>query len=69
MRIHVVGVDATKDVLSRLPQGESVFWCDELHIGKITETNIDLQLPPEQIVDTIKEHAERCGLDFAVTVP
>jgi hypothetical protein len=68
VKIHVVGVDDVKNVLSRLPQGESAFWCDELHIGEITETNIDLQLPPEQIVDAIREHAERCGLDFAVAV-
>ena len=66
VKIHVVGTDATKDVLSRLPQGESVFWCDELHIEQSAET--DLQLPPEQMVDAIEEHAEQCGLDFAVTV-
>jgi hypothetical protein len=68
VKIHVVGTDAIKNVLSRLPQGESVFWCDELHIGQASETNIDLQLPPEQITDAIKEHAERCGLDFVITV-
>jgi hypothetical protein len=66
VKIQVVGADAIKDVLSRLPEGESVFWCDELHIGQSTET--DLQLPPEQIVDAIEEYAEQCGLDFVVTV-
>ena len=65
VNVHVVGVDAIKEVLSRLPQNESVGWCDELHVGKATET--DLQLPLEQIVDTIKELAKRCGLDFVVT--
>jgi len=69
VKIHVVGIDAIEDVLTRLPQSESVFWCDELHIGQTTELNINIQLPPEQITDAIKEHAERCGLDFAVTVP
>ena len=64
--IHVVGIDTIKDVLSRLPEGESVFWCDELHIGQTTGT--DLQLPPEQIADAIKEYAKQCGLDFTVTV-
>jgi len=66
VKIHVVGADAIKDVLSRLPDGESVFWCDELHIGQSTET--DLQLPPEQIADAIEEYAKQCGLDFVVTV-
>ena len=66
VKIQVVGADAIKDVLSRLPEGQSVFWCDELHIGQSTET--DLQLPPEQIADAIEEYAEQCGLDFVVTV-
>jgi len=66
VKIHVVGSDAIKDILSRLPQNESVFWCDELHIGQMTETN--LQLPPEQITNVIKGYAEQCGLDFATTV-
>jgi len=66
VKIQAVGADAIKDVLSRLPEGESVFWCDELHIEQSTET--DLQLPPEQIADAIEEHANQCGLDFAVTV-
>ena len=66
VKIQVVGGDAIKDVLSRLPEGESVFWCDELHIGQSTE--IDLQLPAEQIVNAIEEYAKQCGLDFVVTV-
>jgi hypothetical protein len=68
VQIQVVGADAIKDVLSRLPQSESIFWCDELHIGQTTGTNINIQLPPEQITEVIKEHAERCGLKFAITV-
>jgi len=66
VKIQVVGADTIKYVLSRLLEGESVFWCDELHIGQSTET--DLQLPPEQIADTIEEFAKQCGLDFVVTV-
>jgi len=65
VKIQVVGADAIKDVLSRLPEGESVFWCDELHIGQSTE--MDLQLPPEQIADAIEEYAKQCGLDFVVS--
>jgi len=66
VKIQVVGADAIKDVLSRLPEGESVFWCDELHIGQSTET--DLQLPPGQIADAIEEYAKQCGLDLVVAV-
>jgi hypothetical protein len=66
VKIQVVGAYAIKDVLCHLPEGESVFWCDELHIGQSTET--DLQLPPEQIAHAIEEYVNQCGLDFAVTV-
>jgi hypothetical protein len=66
VKIQVIGADSIKDVLSQLPEGESVLWCDELHIGQSTET--DLQLPPEQIADAIDEYAKQCGLDFTVTV-
>jgi hypothetical protein len=66
VKIHVVGADAIKDVLSRLPEGESVFWCDELHIGQTTE--MDLQLPPEHVTYAIEEYAKQYGLDFTVTV-
>jgi len=65
--IHVVGADAIKDVLSRLPKGESVYWCGELHIGEITGP-ISLRLPPKQVLDAISEYAEQCGLDFVNTV-
>jgi hypothetical protein len=66
VKIRVAGTDAIKDVVSRLPEGESVFWCDELRIGQSTE--IDFQLPPEQITDAIEEYANQCGLYFVVTI-
>ncbi len=65
VKIQVVGADAIKDVLSRLLEGESVFWCDELHIGQSTDTY--LRLPPGQIADAIEGYAEQRGLDFVVT--
>ena len=63
----MVGVDAIKDVLGKLPKGESVLWCDELHVGETTGP-ISLQLPPKQIVDAISEYADQCGLGFVNTV-
>jgi len=68
IKIHVVGVDAIKYVLTKLPLSESVFWCDVLHVRQATE-QINLQLPPMLIVDVIREHADICGLDFVITVP
>ena len=70
VKAHVVGVDAIKDVLSRLSQNEHVSWRGGEFIilsEPAEQTNINLQLPPEQIVDTIRKHAEGCGLDFIIT--
>jgi hypothetical protein len=64
VNVHVTGIDAIKDVLSRLPQGESVFWSDELPTGQTAEP--ELGLPPEQITNAIKDYARQCGLDFKV---
>ena len=66
VKVHAAGADEIKDVLGRLPQGESIYWCDELHAGQTT--GIDLQLPAEQIVSSIKEFAEQRDLDLTVTV-
>jgi len=62
VKAHVVSVDAIKDVLSQLPQNEHVSWCEDEFIilpEPAEQTNINLQLPPKQIIDTIKEHADR----------
>jgi len=67
VNVHVVGVDAVKDVLSRLPRGESIFWCGELHLGD-TMGSIKLELPPKLVVDAISEYAKQCGLGFVNTV-
>ena len=64
---HVIGADALKDALGRLPRGESVFWCDGRRLTQTAETNTAIRLPPEHIIDAIKEHAGQCGLDFIIT--
>jgi len=66
VKIRVAGVVAIKDVLGWLPRNESVNWCDELHIGQITET--DFQLPSAQTTYSIEEYARQRGLDLAITV-
>ena len=70
--VHVTGVDAVKDVLSRLPQNEYVLWCGDRFIilPELSEqAKTNLQLPPQQIIDIIKEFALQSSLDFAVMAP
>ena len=56
-------MDAIKEALSKLPRGESVFRCDELHTGE-TAGSINFRLQPKQITDSISLYAKQCGLNF-----
>jgi hypothetical protein len=66
VQIHVAGADAIKDVLSKLHQGEDVFWFAEWRSEQTPPANTDFMLPPEPTIDSIKEHAGQCGLNLTV---
>lgn len=65
VRVHVLGVEAIKTILCKLPQDEFILWLDKT-LEQKGETDIRLQLPPDQTIDSIKEYARQCGLDFHV---
>jgi hypothetical protein len=64
IKIHVVGVEAIKEVLSKLPGNEFISWCDGLHLGQASDA--DLQFPPLQILNSINDFARQCGLNFVI---
>jgi len=64
VNIHVIGEDATKTVLSKLPQNEYVFWLAGIRSEQTSQDSVNITLPPGPIIDTIKEYAIGCGLDF-----
>jgi hypothetical protein len=66
VKIHVVGVEKVKAVLSRVPEGEFVSWNEGQFVLPTEQAVVKLILPPEDIVNEIKDHAEQCGLDFMV---
>jgi len=68
VQIQVVGVDAIETVLSKLPQNEEVFWLAGLR-EQTPQGGVNITLPTEPTIDTIKEYAGRCGLDFLVQTP
>jgi hypothetical protein len=69
VRMHVVGVDEIKTVLSRLPQNEYIFWLARLRSEQTPQDSVNITLPAAPTIDTIKEHAGRCGLDLLVQTP
>jgi hypothetical protein len=67
VNLHVTGVDAIKAALSRIPSGEFVSWLGGQGITALAQpADIKLVLPPVGIINEIKEHAEKCGLEFQI---
>ena len=66
VNIHVTGVDEIKAVLSRVPAEEFVSWSASGTVTQEEGAAIKLVLPPEDIIEEIKEHAAKCGIDFTV---
>jgi hypothetical protein len=66
VHIHVVGIDAIKAVLGKLPQDESIFWLAGMRSEQTPQAGVKIILPAEAVINTIKEHAMSCGLDLMV---
>ena len=65
VKASIVGADALKIALSKLPPDESVFWMDTLRDPSAL-TEVKIQLPPDQISDEIRESALKNNLDFQI---
>ncbi len=66
VNIHVTGVEEVKYNLSRVPAGEWVTWGDGGMLTDAEQAITVLSIPPQDIIDEIKDHAEKCGLEFHV---
>jgi len=64
VKIHVIGVEGIKAVLSRVPANEFVSWNGGQFVLPTEEAVAKLILPPAEITQEVKEQAEQCGLDF-----
>jgi hypothetical protein len=63
VRVHVVGVDAIKAVLDKIPEGEQILWLAGLR-GQTSEGSVDIGLPEEPVVVAVSEYAIDRGLEF-----
>jgi hypothetical protein len=61
VRISVVGMDALKGALGRLPAGEPVFW-----VGGWYLFFDRLSLPPQAIIDEVQVFCQDLGLELSV---
>jgi hypothetical protein len=69
VQIHVTGVAAIKTVLGELPKNEWVSWLGSLHQAQPSQSSVNLALPDSTTINTLKQYAEQCGLDFSVAAP
>lgn len=66
VKIHVVGVDEIKSVLSRLPQSEYILWLSKPRIEQSKLKEIVITLPKETTINTIKERTDQRGLNLVI---
>jgi hypothetical protein len=66
VRVHVMGVNAIRAVLSKLHQDEEIVWLARPRSEQTPPGDIDFMFPPEQIINSVKEQAEQCGVDLVV---
>jgi hypothetical protein len=68
VNVHLLGVDAAKSVLSKLPHDAFVKWLAGMR-EQTSQPAISILLPPGPIIQDIKEYALGLGLDFMVQTP
>lgn len=65
---RVTGIQLLKEMLTKLPGGESVFWIDEGWLESIwIDSYYDLQLPDKAIIEEVKQFCENAGIDLNIT--
>ena len=64
--VHIIGNEALKSVLNKLPEGEFVFWSSGMGVTNTYQSQINLALPDELIIDDIRDYSKGCGLDLNI---
>ena len=64
--VHIIGNEALKSVLNKLPEGEFVFWSSGMGVTNTYQSQINLALPDELIIDDISDYVKGCGLDLNI---
>ena len=67
VKINVQSVDSIKNVLSRLPQHENIFWVGEQWLEQVQVQADQITLPPQEIIDVVQEYCKQLGLELLVS--
>jgi hypothetical protein len=66
IQIQVVGVDAIKAVLNRVPKNEFIVWLAGIRSELAPQSSVNITLPEKPTIDTIKESAEGLSLNLQI---
>jgi hypothetical protein len=66
-RVSVRGVDALKQLLGRLPPDETIVWIGERQLEQTGVEPGAIQLPPQEIIDSISETCQQLQLELLVS--
>ncbi len=69
VNIHVTGCEAIKKVLSRLPEGEPVFWLGSMREAQPSKTTVNITLPDTATINSIKDYAAQIKIDLSAFTP
>jgi hypothetical protein len=65
---RVTGIQLLKEMLLKLPEGESVIWIDEGWLESIwIDSYYDLKLPDKMTIEKIKQFCKDAGIDLHIT--
>lgn len=67
IKVRVIGLNAIKNILSRLPQGEGIVWITEKKsVFSLFDkrSRYNFELPAQDVVDDIKAHCDKLKLQL-----
>jgi hypothetical protein len=67
VKINVQSVDSIKNVLSRLPQHENIFWVSAQWLEQVQAQADQITLPPQEIIDVVQEYCKQLELELLVS--
>jgi len=69
IHVHVAGLNAINTLLGTIPQNEYISWLSELRSEQTPRDGVDITLPTSEIIDAVKEHAAKYGINLVVLSP
>jgi hypothetical protein len=67
VNLKAVGMEPVKQLLSRVPPGETVIWMGPQGLGGLHGNSAGLSLPPGEVVAELQEYSQELGIQMQTT--